>query len=282
MSRVSNQQSQQPAVQNQKPPKDLSKNQNVQRKAGENAFANRLKGKNEQPKPKQQTLKQPTAKAGTDASTALLQKHGQMAMSRRGGKTTVADLQAKLEAFQGGEGKGAKLDGAAMGKGDKMLLGDGDNTLQGDLLGQQGQSGDMSQIAGQQMLGQNGIEAAQGTYQVQGAKIPTAMLDKMVEHARVGVNATGAPEFQFDLKGDVLGGLKMRMSMDNGQLKAIFVAENPEVRRLIDGNMQDLKKALEDRGIHIRDLEVRDPKEDQRQRQRDQHNKDREQAFSQD
>jgi flagellar hook-length control protein FliK len=71
------------------------------------------------------------------------------------------------------------------------------------------------------------------------------------------------------------------MNMEGGKLNAVFIAENSDIRRFIDGNLQDLRRSLEDRGIFIRDLEVRDPKEDQRQRQRDQNQKDRQDAMDQ-
>ena len=110
------------------------------------------------------------------------------------------------------------------------------------------------------------------------SQVSQKMVDTMVDACRVGVDAKGNAEVQFDLKGKVLGGLRMRITAEDGMVKAIFVAENPEVRKYVDANLQELQKHLEDRGIHLKDLEVRDPEEDKRQRQRDRHQRDREEA----
>ncbi len=226
----------------------------------------------------------------------MMQRHGAPVLGRRGG-STVADLQAKLQVQGEGSGNGGKLGATAGAEGANAEglglsvdggegKGVGTNIDTDNLLTTDGDAGgavnnDLAGAASGQNPLQQGLSAMKGamTVEVQGNKIPTAMLDKIVDQARVGVNEAGAPEFQFDLKGDVLGGMKMRMSMEEGQLKAIFIAENPEVRKLIDGNLKDLQRHLEDRGIHIRDLEVRDPEEDRRQRQREQNQKDREQAM---
>lgn len=253
--------------------------------------------KQESPNSSSSSLNQSTLASEKSAESMIMQRHG-MILGRREG--TVADLQAKLEA----QGDASKSKGETGGLGEGLLgeggLGEG-LALKGmdakDMKGSGGMFGrdpekslklemdggnlslDAAQAGKSQFqLGGSHIEGS-ATIQIQGNRIPTEMLDKMVAHARVGVNATGSPEFQFDLKGDVLGGMKMRMSMEEGQLKAIFIAENPEIRKLIDGNLQDLRRHLEDRGIHIRDLEVRDPEEDRRKRQNDQNNKDREQAW---
>lgn len=283
------------------PPRTSEQTSQSSQAGDSSAFAARMKQQTEQ---KQQDAAQnsahaaQTANAESSANSMLMQRHG-MVLGRREG--TVADLQAKLEAQSAADG--AKGKGEAAGD---PLLGDGGGLADGlslkpsDAKGMGG-SGQMSQKDQDSLLKTEldpanlNLDAAQAgksqfqslgtnletsaTVQVQGRRIPTEMLDKIVDQARVGVNAAGSPEFQFDLKGDVLGGMKMRMSMEEGQLKAIFVAENPEIRKFIDGNLQDLRRHLEDRGIHIRDLEVRDPEEDRRQRQREQNNKDREQAW---
>lgn len=215
-------------------------------------------------------------------SSLMMQRQGTPVLSRgRGG--TVADLQAQLEPGSGaakGLSKGGQAvvdqQGQGQGLGDMKSLG---KDMDKGII-----DPNNAAAAGAQGLQAGVAQGPQGgtVIQVQGNRVPTAMLDKMVEHCRVGVNAAGATEFQMELKGDVLGGLKMRLSMEDGGLKAIFVAENADVRKFIDGNLQDLKRALEDKGIQIKDLEARDPKEDERERKREQNQKERQEAFSQD
>ena len=291
MSRISNN-NQQPVI--QKPQQKPSRS-NAQKAGSDSAFASRM-GKKQPTKKNDKTKSTKNTTSKETNSEALLKRHSGAPVMRRG-KGTVADLQAQLE---GKSGKGKKLLGqesSEVGKSGKLedgkLSGDKtslDNALGGKKTGLQDHKSkldsDLPENTTAGSLAANnplskGTTIPSGNFQIKGNKIPTAMLDKMVENARVGVNAAGNTEFQFDLQGDVLGGLKMKMSIENGQLKATFMSENPEIRKLVDGNLQDLKRALEDRGIHIRDLEVKDPKEQQREQQRDQHQKERREGFSQ-
>lgn len=274
MSRINNNS---PAVQT---PKSQPKTKNeAQQAANKGVFANKMK--KQEPKKKTGSNNAKTS-SGLSAkkdgeSTAMLKRHGGAPVMSRGKGGTVADLQARLE------NQGGVLDkGAGKGLGGEKGLGLGlDKEGMGKDLVQEPNADAAALHAGIGGMKDGSSIPQGGEFQIRGAKIPNAMLDKMVDHARVGVNGAGNPEMQFDLKGDVLGGMKMRMSMENGQLKAIFVAENPEVRKFIDGNLADLRKQLEDRGLVIRELEVRDPKEDQRQRQREQNQKERRESWDQ-
>lgn len=266
----------------------------------ERAFAARLKKQDENKptqQPKNEASTSATPKDADSAKTRMLQNQSFGLAGRKG---TVSDLQARLGAQEGAQaGKGKGLD-AQKGMEAESLDAKGldgksiDGKSEGMGIGKDGLEVDMKQLSIDGKPGldvglggmQGGAQVQKGgqietsaSFEVRGAKIPTAMMEKMMSQARVGVNEIGAPEFQFDMKGDVLGGMKMRISMENGQLKAIFVAENSEVRKFMDGNLKDLERNLQDRGIFIKDLEVRDPEQDRRQRQRDQHQRDREQAM---
>ncbi|MCB9638796.1 MAG: flagellar hook-length control protein FliK [Myxococcales bacterium] len=266
----------------------------------ERAFSSRLKKQEENKQTQQPSSKESTSTA-PDTSSAKARMMQNQSFSLSGRKGTVADLQAQLNGqMEGAKGKGLSgkmegVEGSVEGKGSLEGKGDLDAKGEGLELGKEMglEAGDMKMamgaegkglevglgLQGQSQIQQGGNLSTSATVEVRGAKIPTAMMEKMMDQARVGVNEVGAPEFQFDLKGDVLGGMKMRISMENGQLKAIFVAENPEVRKFMDGNLKDLERNLQDRGIFIKNLEVRDPEEDRRQRQRDQAQKDRQDAM---
>ncbi len=267
----------------------------------ERAFAARLK-KQDENKPTQQPKNETSASATSakDADSAKTRMLQNQSFSLSGRKGTVSDLQARLSAQEGAQGaKGKGLDaqkGAeaealdAKGLDGKSIDGKSEGMGIGKELGAEGEmklsidgkpdlAVGMGGLQGGGQIQQGGQIATSATFEVRGAKIPTAMMEKMMDQARVGVNEVGAPEFQFDLKGDVLGGMKMRISMENGQLKAIFVAENSDIRKFMDGNLKDLERNLQDRGIFIKDLQVRDPEEDRRQRQREQHQRDREEAM---
>ncbi len=302
MSRINNKVSQ-PKPQ----PKPTRSSANQTQKAGQESFASRFQKKDSKKKvgsdaPRPSTPGQTSGKGTSpktltssddSPATLMMQRHGAVLGRRGGGGGTVADLQAKLE----GKGTGGKLEGSdstggltgsdasSLGtdeaKGQTGLI-DTDN-LKSDMdAGTMSLNNDAAGAAGSQISGQmHGNLDVSSTVQIKGDRIPVAMMEKIVDQARVGVNEAGAPEFQFDLKGDVLGGLKMRISMEDGALKAIFVAENPEVKKLVDGNLKDLMKNLEASGVNIQELEVRDPKEDERKRKKEQNQKDREEAMNQ-
>jgi len=290
MSRVSNN-AQTNTVQQQQ-----QKQPQVKQKAGENSsFAQKLNQKPQQQK-KQETNKTPSqqTKGGdvdTDqkASSAMLARQG--AVFGRRGKGSLADLQAQLDAAKGGKGKATLADaagqdavaGAISKEGLASILGKGKKGDDGMLTQaqQDALSGGPGGV-GVQAQQHNAVSGNAQVIEVKGNTIPTQMLDKIVDQARIGVNAKGAPEFQFDLKGDVLGGLQMKISMEDGKLRASFLAENSDVRRFIDGNLQDLRKALEDKGINVAELEIRDPRDQQRDQQRDQNQKQRQELIDQD
>src|SRR5262249_21600237 len=86
--------------------------------------------------------------------------------------------------------------------------------------------------------------------------IHTEMIDQIVKDVRLGINSMGAAEFQFDLKSDVLEGLKLKISTKDGRVSASFIAENVHVKDAIDQSAQDLIKALAARGLEVADLHV--------------------------
>ena len=71
----------------------------------------------------------------------------------------------------------------------------------------------------------------------------------------------------------------MDITYDNGKLKATFMSENPEIRKLMDENLKTLERDLRDRGIVLEGLEVRDPKEQQRDQQNQQRQKERQEVI---
>lgn len=236
---------------------------------------------------KQTDTKPADAKPQTSTSVQSEAKGAEAMMLQRGipgRKDPLADLQAQLDGVSGKSKDGAasvdaKEGGLSLGKDGLGVEGAEIKSLKHlELQEGGGIAGMQASLGG---LGSKGTEvsATTTTANVTGGKIPNEVLDKMVEQARVGVTPTGGTEFQFDMKGDVLGGMKMRINMEGGKLSAVFVSENPEIRKLIDGNLQDLQRTLEDRGIKLAGLQTRDPEEDRRQRQRQQANKDRQDSW---
>lgn len=89
-----------------------------------------------------------------------------------------------------------------------------------------------------------------------GTVIQPQILDQIVQEVRLGINATGAAEFQFDLRSDVLDGLKLKISTQDGKVVAYFIAENVHVKDVIDQGAQELVQALQQRGLEVAELQV--------------------------
>lgn len=216
---------------------------------------------------------------------ALIQRQGSGVIGRSG-KGALADLHAKLD------GKTSTKSSVKEGGVGTLEISEGIET-EGKLLGKEAKSSLKSQLGKEEKVSdlsafQTGnpamnkpptISQAPVAIQVQGGKISTAMADKIIEHTRFGVTETGAAQFQFETKGDVLGGMKMEISFENGQIKAIFMSENPEIRQLMDRNLKDLQRQLEDKGLMIAELEIRDPADKKRDQQNQQNQKEREEAI---
>lgn len=85
-------------------------------------------------------------------------------------------------------------------------------------------------------------------------QIATEIAQKIVERVRIGTNAIGNAEFQIDLRSDVLSGLSIKLSTQNGKIKATFSGRNREVLKLLGEHAETLKEALGKRGLTLEDL----------------------------
>jgi len=102
------------------------------------------------------------------------------------------------------------------------------------------------------------VDGIRGPIQVEKSApvMPTKMIDQIVQEVRLGINALGEAEFQFDLKSDVLEGLKLKISSKDGRVSAAFIAENVHVKDTIDKSAQELIKALQMRGLEVANFQV--------------------------
>lgn len=87
-------------------------------------------------------------------------------------------------------------------------------------------------------------------------QIASEIAQKIVERVRVGTNAVGASEFQIDLRSNVLSGLSIKLSAQNGKIKATFSGNNREVLKLLGEHAGALKEALGKRGLTLEDLRI--------------------------
>ena len=87
-------------------------------------------------------------------------------------------------------------------------------------------------------------------------KVANELAQKIVENVRVGTNALGRTEFQIDLRGNVLGGLSVKISSHQGKIKAVFSGASKDVLKMIEEHGEELKKALSERGLTLEDFKV--------------------------
>lgn len=85
-----------------------------------------------------------------------------------------------------------------------------------------------------------------------------AIADRVVQAVSLQADPAGRLEFVLDLRPEVLGGLEVRVRMEAGRVHALFAAQQPEVRAVIEAQVGVLRQALERRGLQVGDIEVAD------------------------
>ena len=80
--------------------------------------------------------------------------------------------------------------------------------------------------------------------------------DKIVKNVRIGTNKIGLPEFQLELKSDILKGLKVKVSGRHGRIRALFSSRDPQVLKQLRGEVESLRTALTARGLKVDALEI--------------------------
>ncbi|NLC08045.1 MAG: flagellar hook-length control protein FliK [Syntrophomonadaceae bacterium] len=84
---------------------------------------------------------------------------------------------------------------------------------------------------------------------------PQQLFQQLVQQARVMVKE-GLSELQIQLKPEFLGRLNLHLAVENGLITARFMAENLQVKQIIESNLNQLKQSLGEQGLQIDRLEV--------------------------
>ncbi len=89
-----------------------------------------------------------------------------------------------------------------------------------------------------------------------GADMPKEeILKQVVDKASVVIDGDKS-EMLMELKPDSLGKLSLKIVTERGMVMAKFVAENQQVKEIIESNMQILKDALSKQGVSVQGLSV--------------------------
>ncbi|HEX2947136.1 MAG TPA: flagellar hook-length control protein FliK [Clostridia bacterium] len=84
---------------------------------------------------------------------------------------------------------------------------------------------------------------------------PSELITQIVEKAKV-VLSPDKSEMVMDLKPDSLGKLSLKVVTENGIVMAKFIADNQQVREILESNMQLLKDSLEKQGMSVQGFSV--------------------------
>jgi len=87
-------------------------------------------------------------------------------------------------------------------------------------------------------------------------EVAKEIAEKIVQHARVGTNKMGLPEFQIELKSEILKGLKVKVSGRHGRIRALFKSRDLAVLKQLRGEVENLRAALTARGLKVDALEI--------------------------
>lgn len=113
---------------------------------------------------------------------------------------------------------------------------------------------------------------------LQSARLSEHQMQQLVEHVQLGATEGGEAMMQLSLHGEILDGLQLQVKVTESGLHVAFLSENPAVKRLLHANLELLQKKLREKELVLHTLEIRDPRDKQREQKRRQHQKDREQA----
>jgi len=83
-----------------------------------------------------------------------------------------------------------------------------------------------------------------------------AMLDRIGHHTLIGSNPDGGNEFWIQLKQDILGGLQIRISIQNGELTASMLAPSQTIAYILEQRTAQLEQHLQNRGFQVKRLQV--------------------------
>ncbi len=81
------------------------------------------------------------------------------------------------------------------------------------------------------------------------------LFSQLVEHAKIMVDG-GDSQMEISLKPEHLGKVHLKVALENHIISAKFVAESEQVRQVIESNLVQLRKSLNESGVQIDSLVV--------------------------
>lgn len=91
---------------------------------------------------------------------------------------------------------------------------------------------------------------------VKGPALTQSVLNQLVQYVRVGINKEQQKEIRIDLHEKIFRGLKLKITSRDGKVLVHFMAADHQTRSVFDKNKDDIRKALEKKGILVEDILV--------------------------
>lgn len=104
-------------------------------------------------------------------------------------------------------------------------------------------------IPGQPSFGNVSQIQASGSTEVASAN-KEELFSQIVEQAKVMIN-NGGSEMEVSLKPEHLGRLQLKVTIENEVVTAKFVAESQQVKEIIESNLGQLRRSLQENGIQV-------------------------------
>jgi len=103
-----------------------------------------------------------------------------------------------------------------------------------------------------------GVAAAEGAKGAAGAKLPQQLLDAIAKSIAVAATASGTTEVRVELKGTMLEGVLLKVSVKKGgKLTCSFENCDKQTANLIEASKGDLMRSIAKKGLELDILRVR-------------------------
>ena len=86
-----------------------------------------------------------------------------------------------------------------------------------------------------------------------------SLIDQIVKNARFSTRANGVSNMVIHLEPAHLGKVNMKVTVQDNVVKALLIAENPEVRGAIEANLEALRASLQGQGLKVDQIVVASP-----------------------
>lgn len=82
------------------------------------------------------------------------------------------------------------------------------------------------------------------------------LVDQIVKKARINIRANGVSNIVVQIDPPNLGKVNIRISVHDNLVRAYLIADNPEVRSIIDNNLDNLKNSMNNQGLKVDQISV--------------------------